>query len=178
MGLYTSLYAVPNDLRAFRAQVLAGGIKIVPFDWPAFCYDESMEFDSENPKHGLLQGELLLRVYRHIFSGPTSTLGGKPRGGQCARGVSNGLTQPTPEMIAYVTMMVCICYMYGLLVTYPAEARWALSSSKSLGDDDDQGFRLDDFYYKIIELLDEEAPMRREKFDKTWAEATLAWWKE
>lgn len=63
------------------------------------------------------------------------------------------------------------------MLTYSIETRWALSSSTSFGEDE-QNFRLDDFYYDILELLDEEAPMRNEKFDRAWADATLAWWKK
>lgn len=93
--------------RAFRAQVMAGDIKIASFNWPVFCYDES-KFDSGNPKQGLLQGKLLLRVYRHIFTGRSSVYGGKPKG-RSARGVLNGLTEPTPETIAYAAVIVRIC---------------------------------------------------------------------
>lgn len=57
-----------------------------------------------------------------------------------------------------------------------SEARWALSSSPSLGDED-HDFRLDDFYYDIMELLDEEAPVQSEEMDRAWADETLAWWK-
>jgi len=57
------------------------------------------------------------------------------------------------------------------------EVCWALSSSESFSDDD-PNFHSDDFYYNIIELLDEEAPTRNhaEEFDKSWAETTLSWW--
>ena len=65
--------------RAFRAHVLAGDININSFDWPVFCYDKS-KYDPENPKQGLFQGYFLLRVYRHIFSGPSSALKKKDKG--------------------------------------------------------------------------------------------------
>ena len=38
-------------------------------------------------------------------------------------------------------------------------------------------FRLDDFYYAILGLLDEEAPISDEAFDNDWADKTLDWWK-
>ncbi|KAF8321449.1 hypothetical protein F5887DRAFT_899522, partial [Amanita rubescens] len=129
---------------------------------PVFCYDES-KYDPENPKQGLLQGHFLLRVYRHVFSGPSSALQNKTKG-RSSRGQKNSrLPAPTPETIGYAAIL----------------ARWALSASPLFGEED-INFRLDDFYYCILELLDEEAPTRQpnEEFDKSWAEATLAWWRE
>ncbi|KAF8314655.1 hypothetical protein F5887DRAFT_834557, partial [Amanita rubescens] len=126
---------------------------------PVFCYDES-KYDPENPKEGLFQGYFLLRVYRHIFSGPSSALAKKDKG-RNSRGQKNGLPAPTPETIGYAAIM----------------ARWALSASPSFGEDE-PNFRSDDFYYNILELLDEEAPTQTcdDEFDKSWADATLSWW--
>ena len=96
--------------RAFRAHVSAGDININAFSWPIFCYDES-KYDPQNPKQGLLQGHFLLRVYRHIFTGPSSAFEKKTKG-RLPHGVLNGLTKPTPETIGYAAIIVRICGRY------------------------------------------------------------------
>lgn len=93
--------------RGFRARVLAGEIRIASFDWPVFCYDES-KFDPMNPKQGLFQGYLLLRVYRHIFTGPSSVFSTKYKG-RLPRGPLNGLSEPTPATIGYAAIIVRVC---------------------------------------------------------------------
>jgi len=161
----------------FCAHVLAGDININAFDWPVFCYEES-KYDPENPKQGLLQGHLLLRVYHHVFSGPSSALQSKTKGWS-SRGQKNSrLPAPTPETIGYAAILVRICNIFNHLPNLH-EARWALSASPSFGDEDIK-FRLDDFYYCILELLDEEAPTHHpnKEFDRSWAEATLTQWRE
>ena len=55
---------------------------------------------------GLFQGPLLLRFYRHVFTGPSSWQKGTSAGGKQARGVANNLKAPTPRTIAYVAIMV------------------------------------------------------------------------
>ena len=100
--------------REFRAQVLAGDIGISGFDWPVFCYDES-KYDPSNPNKGLLKGYVLLCVYRHIFTGPRTALGGKPTGRR-AHGALNNLTKPTPKTIGYAAIVVCVYMLLELVL--------------------------------------------------------------
>jgi hypothetical protein len=61
--------------------------------------------------------------------------------------------------------------------TYIIEAHWAMSSCRLWGETD-LNFRLDDFYYAILGLMDEEAPAFSVLvIDRAWVDATLNWWK-
>jgi hypothetical protein len=50
----------------FHSQVMAmlkdGTLKVTASEWPAFLYDDKVEYDLEEKDKGLLQNELLFRV--------------------------------------------------------------------------------------------------------------------
>jgi hypothetical protein len=46
-----------------------------------FLYDEA-KFNPNNVYSGLFQGPLLLKFYRHVFTGPKSWKDRKPNGGK------------------------------------------------------------------------------------------------
>ena len=48
-----------------------GTVQITDEDFPSFLYDIETAYDEENEDIGLFHGFLLVRVYRHIFTGPT-----------------------------------------------------------------------------------------------------------
>lgn len=90
----------------FLARVQEGRYRVTAGDYPAFLYDETI-YEPDNPLAGLFRGYILLRGYRHIFTGPASWLNGEAEGGKQARGVTNKLKAPTPQTIAYTAVMVC-----------------------------------------------------------------------
>jgi hypothetical protein len=92
-------------LRTFREKVLSGAKVIKASDYPMFLYDEK-KYIRGDMYSGLFQGPLLLRFYRHVFTGPRSWEKGKSAGGKLARGLLNKLKAPTPRTIAYVAIMV------------------------------------------------------------------------
>ncbi|KIL59907.1 hypothetical protein M378DRAFT_54811, partial [Amanita muscaria Koide BX008] len=112
---------------------------------------------------GLFQGPLLLKFYRHVFTGPKSWKDGKTNGGKQPRGIVHKLKAPTPRTIAYVAVMV----------------RWALSSSSKF-EDQDQDFSLVEFYRNILiafnEPLDYSKAYKLNSVDTEWITSTLRWW--
>ena len=99
---------MPNIItRDFRAKVQRNTIQITAEDFPVCLYDES-KYDTTlaDPQLGLLRSPLLLKVYRHIFTGPSSAQKGKATGGKTSRGLANHLDSPTPQTIAYAAIMV------------------------------------------------------------------------
>ena len=62
------------------------------------------------------QGYFFLHIYRHIFSGPSSTLKKKDKGWNSC-GQKNCLLVPTPETIGYAEIIVCICGIYNQTLT-------------------------------------------------------------
>jgi hypothetical protein len=55
-------------------QVEDGSIQLTDEDFPSFLYDTDTVYDPDNEDLGLFRGYLLVRVYRHIFTGPTSAM--------------------------------------------------------------------------------------------------------
>jgi hypothetical protein len=51
-----------------------GSIQITDEDLPSFLYESETAYDGENEDIGLFCGFLLVRVYRHIFTGPSSVM--------------------------------------------------------------------------------------------------------
>ena len=92
-------------LRRFREDIQSGDRAIKATSFPMLLYDEA-KFDPNNPYSGLFQGPLLLKFYRHVFTGPKSWKDGKPSGGKSPRGIQHKLKAPTPRTIAYVAVMV------------------------------------------------------------------------
>ena len=47
-----------------------GKRKVKGTDFPTFLYDELQPYDTLNKIMGLLEGHVVIRVYRHIMTGP------------------------------------------------------------------------------------------------------------
>lgn len=92
-------------LRLFRARVQSGKRPIKASNYPMFLYDES-KYNPDDVYSGLFQGPLLLKFYRHVFTGPSSWKTGTSTRGKLPRGIINKLKAPTPQTIAYIAMMV------------------------------------------------------------------------
>lgn len=98
-------------LRLFQAKVQSRKRAIKASDYLMFLYDES-QYNPDDIYAGLFQGLLLLRFYRHIFTGPSSWRTGTSAGGKPGRGIIHKLNTPTPWTIAYIAIMV---YLFGLI---------------------------------------------------------------
>ena len=79
-----------------------------------FLYDES-KYTPGDIYSGLFQGPLLLRFYRHVFTGPSSWKTGTSAGGKPGRGIVHKLNAPTPRTIAYIAFMVYLSYLIDTL---------------------------------------------------------------
>ncbi|KAG1759612.1 hypothetical protein EDD22DRAFT_752920, partial [Suillus occidentalis] len=94
------------DPRSFMEKVNEGQIKITATKLPTFLYDESM-FDPIKKSQGCLRGYYLKRVFRHIFTGPSSALNANARRGtKTPKGRIHGMTSPLPRAIAYAAVQV------------------------------------------------------------------------
>lgn len=49
-------------------------IQITDEDFPSFLYASGTVYEEDNEDLGLFQGFLLVRVYQHIFTGPSSAI--------------------------------------------------------------------------------------------------------
>ncbi|KAF4597891.1 hypothetical protein EYR38_006283 [Pleurotus pulmonarius] len=128
-----------------------GTIKVRASIWPSFVYEDG-SYDPDNMDHGLLRGRLLVRVMRHIFTGPNTAM--KPSQ-KLARGCNArklAITQVTPNMIAYAAV----------------QARVMLSAANSWTNEDGD-FILSVFYDRIINLF-------RDDEGGEWTQQTLGWW--
>ncbi|KAH9932169.1 hypothetical protein B0H21DRAFT_699730, partial [Amylocystis lapponica] len=108
---------------------------------PSFLYSDDA-YDINDFDIGLLRGAFLLKVYKHIFTGPSSALKDTPgpsAGTKAPIGKKNGLTKPTPETIAYAAV----------------QARFVLSKQAQWGTDDGD-FSNIDFFNAVLALFDDE----------------------
>ncbi|KAM6499608.1 hypothetical protein JOM56_005116 [Amanita muscaria] len=139
------------DPEAFRNRVITNAIKVTSRHFPTFLYDEAVDYDPENKDIGLLQGHLLLAVYRHIFTGPKMALGGP----------YNPKAKPSKSQLHRRKGCDPYTIAYAAIQTY-----FALSSAEQwatmIG-----GFNLQQFYRQIVGLFED---------DPEWATKTLEWW--
>jgi hypothetical protein len=116
---------VTSQTRGFRTQVLDGTIKVIADDWPTFLYEEGV-YDPGEIDKGLLRGHFLLRVsrlfivhrvfaedivakvYKHIFTSPSSALKDSPGTNATRSGNAkiHHMTRVTPTTIAYAAVQV------------------------------------------------------------------------
>ncbi|KAG6896814.1 hypothetical protein C0992_005914 [Termitomyces sp. T32_za158] len=120
-------------------------------DWPSFLFDLD-ELDKNNPMQGFLRGHVLVRVYRHIYTGPSSSL----HGNRCA-------TKPAKSHIHKHKNVT------GRGIAYAAvQARFAISSSEKWCIKDGK-FNLAHFFNNIVALFENDPK-------NPWVLETLAWW--
>ncbi|KAG6851912.1 hypothetical protein C0991_005040, partial [Blastosporella zonata] len=143
------------DPGAFMDNVSQGtpGYEITAGDWPSFLYDTTIH-NPDNVMEGFLRGYLLLCVYRHIFTSPSSSMTG-----------SRDATKPAKAHIHKLEMVT------GCTITYTAvQAHFALSSC-ARWDIKDGKFNLQSLFNNIVALF-ESAPK------DPWVVETLNWWNE
>ncbi|KAF8910000.1 hypothetical protein CPB84DRAFT_1842665 [Gymnopilus junonius] len=140
-----------RDPVAFTSKVIDSNIVITDDDFLTFMYESGTEYDPDDLLTGFLKSCLLLRVFRHIFTGPSTGLyaTNSPNKSKVKK---FDLTKVTGEMIAYTCVQTYL--------TLSSAAKW-----KHFID----LFNLNDFYNSIIGLINENTNMQ-------WGKELLEWW--
>ncbi|KAG6835577.1 hypothetical protein H0H93_016837 [Arthromyces matolae] len=143
------LVTFDNNPNAFMDSVSEGKLKPLTKHWPSFLYDTD-EYDPKDPTKGFMRGFLLLRVYRHIFTGPTSAFTGRRKATKPSKSHIHTMKHVTGRSIAY------------------AAARFALSSCEEWCIEDGN-FNLWRFFENIVAIFEDDP-------DDPWVVDTLEWW--
>jgi hypothetical protein len=85
-----------------------GTVQITDEDFPSFLYEIETAYDEENEDIGLFRGFLLVRVYRHIFTGPSSAMNPTAKVNK-SKARKFRLTEVTGRTIAYACVQVRDC---------------------------------------------------------------------
>lgn len=153
MSLLEQFEAYPNG---FMERVEEGSIKITAGEFPAFMYASNTVFHPKKEFEGLFQGYLLVRVYRHIFTGPSTALVPARKLSSTCKARKFGLKRVTGRTIAYA----CV------------QARFALSSMSSWTTWDGI-FSYEEFYDSIVNLFEYNPGPKH-----PWVIETLKWWND
>ncbi|KAF4565670.1 hypothetical protein EYR40_002260 [Pleurotus pulmonarius] len=132
-------------------QIKDGTIRVHAGIWPTFVYEEGL-YDADDIEKGLLRRWLLVRVMRHIFTGPATAM--KPSQ-KLNRGCNTDimkLTCVTPNMIAYVAVQTCI-----------------MLSTVSSWSKEDGDFTMSTFFDRILNMFCDDN-------DGEWSLELLNWW--
>jgi len=85
-----------------------GTVQITDEDFSSFLYEIETAYDEENKDIGLFRGFLLVRVYRHIFTGPSSAMNPTAKVNK-SKARKFRLTEVTGRTIAYACVQVRDC---------------------------------------------------------------------
>ena len=83
-------------------------VQITDEEFPSFLYEIETAYDGENEDIGLFRGFLLVRVYRHIFTGPSSAMNPTAKVNK-SKARKFRLTEVTGRTIAYACVQVRDC---------------------------------------------------------------------
>jgi hypothetical protein len=89
----------------FMDRVEDGSIQITEEFFPSFLYEKETVYDKDNEDLGLFRGYLLVRVYRHIFTGPSSAMDTMAKVNK-SKARKFKLTEVTGRTIAYTSVQV------------------------------------------------------------------------
>ncbi|KIK35590.1 hypothetical protein CY34DRAFT_95817, partial [Suillus luteus UH-Slu-Lm8-n1] len=136
-----------------------GVIRIHSAAWPAFIYEGTPpgnDFDPDNVQEGFLKGYYLKRVFRHIFTSPSSALipDGETNTIRGCNAKLHGMEKVEPEHIAYAFIQSQF--------SIAARDKW---------HETDGCYKYSEAYTRLIKAI-REAP------DRTWAESLLQWWNQ
>ncbi|KAM6502941.1 hypothetical protein JOM56_002918 [Amanita muscaria] len=135
------------------ADVKCGQVVITSKELPAFVYDDDIPYDEENPDIGALRGFLLVRVYRHIFCGPSNGLLLQKKGGRCKIKMHK-MKEVTPRTIAYTAVQIYFALS--------SADEWTQIIGK---------FDLLELFETIVALFEDDE-------GSGWVAETLQWWDE
>ncbi|KAF8218549.1 hypothetical protein L208DRAFT_1127779, partial [Tricholoma matsutake] len=91
----------------FHNKLVNGSIKVHSMDFPVCLYDKAL-IDKEDPSSRLMQSDLLVAFFKHIFIGPLTALKDGPGGSKAKRGQAqkNNMKKPMAGSIAYAVTQV------------------------------------------------------------------------
>ncbi|KAJ3724753.1 hypothetical protein C8R42DRAFT_662611 [Lentinula raphanica] len=130
--------------------LMSHGIPLTADDLPMFLYYLN-KFDSKSKWGGLLRGRLLILVCRCILLGPGAAFAPRQRSARKPNSLLLGITQSSPELIAYVAV----------------QARFALSSRSSWTRSDSK-FKFDRFYFNILGIFEHASDKWKESLFRFW----------
>ncbi|KAF8891584.1 hypothetical protein CPB84DRAFT_1683224 [Gymnopilus junonius] len=137
--------------RDFTNQIFDGKLVITDNDFPSFMYESGTQYDPDDETSGLFRGFLLVRVFRHIFTGPSSALEASRDANKTKAKVFH-IKKVTGRMIAYAAVQTYL----------------ALSSAKKWTNFIDC-FGLDVFYDNVVSMFEENE-------ETQFIQDTLDWW--
>jgi len=115
-------------------RVKDGSIQITDEDFPSFLYENETLYDKDNEDIGLFHSYLLVRVYRHIFTAPTSAMNTTAKANK-STAKKFKLTQVTGRTITYASVQVRHLFSHCFLINYH-QAYIALLSMSQWGSSD------------------------------------------
>ncbi|KAF8833673.1 hypothetical protein BDN67DRAFT_1017286 [Paxillus ammoniavirescens] len=133
-----------------KNKLINGQIQVAGDQWPVFLY-ANYTYDVEDPWNGLLHGGLLVAVFKHIFTSPSS-VDQEPKATHSGNARLHGMQSVTKVSIAYVA----------------TQARFALTSAQVFSQTD-LVTDSERFYNSILEFLDD--PEEKDEVDQL-----LVWW--
>ncbi|KAJ6478910.1 hypothetical protein C8R45DRAFT_1101350 [Mycena sanguinolenta] len=116
------------------------------------CFYADGDYDPENPERGLFRSLFLLRVARHIWTGPASAMDGATKIKKICAASAHGSFHITPEKLGYVGV----------------HARTLISTSQ--WTDKDGKFDYEKFFNRIVDLFADA--------DDPWVVETLEWYQK
>ncbi|KJA13063.1 hypothetical protein HYPSUDRAFT_151997 [Hypholoma sublateritium FD-334 SS-4] len=119
-----------------KSKLRTGEFSIAGDQWPIFLY-RSYQYDENDPWEGLLQSQILIKTFKHIFTSPSS-VERESKATKSGNARIHGMTSVTRASIAYAA----------------TQARFALSSS-SVFNRNDKTTDHERFYNSILELLED-----------------------
>ncbi|KAJ7691312.1 hypothetical protein B0H17DRAFT_1201167 [Mycena rosella] len=136
----------------FTDLLVAGHVELKATEYPAFFWAEGT-YDKDNLDKGLLRSPLILRVLRHVWTTPSSTLFGLDNGIPhiCNARLHNVFTVDK-EMIGYAGV----------------QARLMLSTTE--WKPRDGSYNYEDLFKSIVNLFEDPEDL--------WARETLAWYQQ
>jgi len=83
-------------------------VQITDEDFPSFLYEIETAYDEKNKDIALFCGFLLIQVYHHIFTGPSSAMNPTAKINK-SKARKFGLAEVTGRTIAYACVQICEC---------------------------------------------------------------------
>ncbi|KAG1759755.1 hypothetical protein EDD22DRAFT_955587 [Suillus occidentalis] len=143
-----------EDPKGTIKRLQSGGIKLTADAFPAFLWKgdpPGSDYNPDDMMDGFLEGFILERTMRHIFTGPSTALGSRSRRTRPCNAVLHDMTTVEAAHIAYS----CVQVRFGL-------------SAQNFWTEEDGDFKYRDFYRNIVEFIEDLPDDDRKKLFKKW----------
>jgi len=128
-----------------------GMIRLRASQWPSFLYPHNAVFNSSDRAKGLFRGHVFLRVLRHIYTGPSSSINKFRAASKLSKGEIHGMKEVTGRHVAYAALQ-----------TY-----FALCSIESWSSE------MRDAYFEPFSFFHNCVTMFEDQPDSVWVKETL-----